>query len=156
MYVKDFSFAIQEVDTAHHNQLKGKFLTAFFYAGEMYLIDVKGNAESIYYPIEEKDGSYIALFKSVGSFMSFDIKDRKPIGIKWIGETDKDLLPIPDLTPKDKFLEGYIDFNYLRPKDRADIFTKTVIKKEDITEPRITRPRRQQPKQNQQINPIEE
>jgi lipopolysaccharide export system protein LptA len=159
MYVKDFSFAIQEIDTAHHNQLKGKFLTAFFRAGEMYLIDVKGNAESIYYPIEEKDGSYIALFKSVGSFMSFDIKDRKPVVIKWLGETEKDLLPIPDLTPKDKFLEGYINFNYLRPKDQTDIFTKTVMKKEDITEPRITRPRRQQAKQsqqNQQINPIEE
>ncbi|MDR1371652.1 MAG: LPS export ABC transporter periplasmic protein LptC [Dysgonamonadaceae bacterium] len=142
MTVKDFAFAVQEVDTAHHNQLKGRIMTAFFRAGELYLLDVKGNAESAYYPIDEKDGSYIGLVKTTGSYITFDIKNRKPVRIKWTDETDMKMLPIPDLTPQDKFLQGYVDLNYLRPKDRSDIFQKAEMKTEDKHEPQKPRSRR--------------
>ncbi|MDR1561924.1 MAG: hypothetical protein LBS54_02395 [Dysgonamonadaceae bacterium] len=142
MTVRDFSFAVQEVDTAHHNQLKGKIMTAFFRAGEVYLLDVEGSAESLYYPIDEKDGSYIGLLRTVGSYITFDIANRKPVRIKWTDETDMKMLPIPDLTRKDKFLQGYVNFDYLRPKDKSDIFFRVEMKTEDKHEPEKRKSRR--------------
>jgi len=142
MRVKDFAFAVQEVDTAHHNQLKGKIMTGFFRNGEIYLLDVKGNAEVIYYPIDEKDGSYIGMLHTVGSYITFYIENRKPVRIKWTDETDMKMLPIPDLTPKDKFLQGYVDLNYLRPTGKSDIFIKKEMKQEDRHEPEKPRSRK--------------
>jgi hypothetical protein len=126
MDVLRYSFAIQQlesaIDSSYFNQLKGRNLTAYFQNGEIYKMYVDGNAESIYYPIDEKDGSFVGLFKSVSSYINFDIKNRKPIRIVWYPEPDCDILPIPDLTPDDKFLKDFINYNYLRPKNKEDIF----------------------------------
>jgi lipopolysaccharide export system protein LptA len=142
MVVRDFAFSVQEVDTAHYNQLKGKIMTALFRDGEVYRLDVEGNAEALYYPIDENDGAYIGLLRTTGSYITFDIAGRRPVRIKWTDETDMKMLPIPDLTPKDKFLQGYVDFNYLRPKDKSDIFYRVEMKSEDKHEPQKSRSRR--------------
>jgi lipopolysaccharide export system protein LptA len=143
MYVLRYSYAIQKlesaIDSSYFNQLKGKNLTAYFQGGEIYKMHVDGNAESIYYPIDEKDGSFIGLFKSVSSYINFDIKSRKPTRIVWYPEPDCDILPIPDLKPDDKFLKDFINYDYLRPKSREDIFVKVEMKKEDVPQPRRVR-----------------
>ena len=142
MNVLKYAFAIQQlesvIDSSYFNQLKGKNLTAYFQGGELYKMQVDGNAESIYYPIDDKDGSFIGLFKSVSSYMGFDVKNRKPIRIVWYPQANCDILPIPDLKPDDKFLKDFINYNYLRPKNKEDIFTKVQMKKEDIPPPRRT------------------
>jgi hypothetical protein len=139
MTVKDFAFAVEEIDTLHHNQLKGKVMTGLFENGEIYLLDVKGNAETVYYPVDEKNGSFIGLLRTSGSFITFFIENRKPVRIKFTDETDMKLLPLPDLTPKDKFLDEYRNLNYLRPRQPADIFMKTEMRSEDRHEPQRTR-----------------
>jgi len=140
MYVLRYAFAIQQlesaIDSSYFNQLKGKNMTAYFQGGEIYKMQVDGSAESIYYPIDDKDGSFIGLFKSVSSSMSFDVKDRKPVRIVWYPQPECNILPIPDLKPDDKFLKDFVNYNYLRPKDKDDIFTKVEMKKEDRPQPR--------------------
>ena len=59
-HVKQFAFAVQQVDTGYYNQLKGTDLKAFFAGRSVRQIDVSGNAESIFYPIED-DGSMVGL-----------------------------------------------------------------------------------------------
>jgi lipopolysaccharide assembly outer membrane protein LptD (OstA) len=143
LYVLQYSFAFQQlessIDSSYFNQLKGKNLTAYFDGGEMYKMYVDGNAESIYYPIDEQDGAFIGLCKTVSSSISFDIKDRKPIQIVLYVEPDYDLLPIPDLTPDDKFLKDFINYDYLRPKSKEDIFVKVKMKEGDVPPPRRVR-----------------
>jgi lipopolysaccharide export system protein LptA len=143
MDVLRYAFAIQKlesvIDSSYYNQLKGKNLTAYFYGGEIYKMHVDGNAESIYYPIDEKDGSFIGLFKSASSYIDFDIKNRKPTRIVWKPEPDCNLLPLPDLTPGDKFLKDFINYDYLRPKNKEGIFLKVEMKKEDVPPPRRVR-----------------
>ena len=142
MYVLSYAFAIEKLkpivpdSSSYFNQLKGKNLTAYFQGGELYKIQVDGNAESIYYPIDDKDGSFIGLFKSTSSYIGFDVKNRKPVRIVWYPQPDCDLLPIPDLKPDDKLLKDFVDYDYLRPKDRADIFTNVKMKQGDIPQPR--------------------
>lgn len=143
MNVLRYAFAIQKlesvIDSSYFNQLKGKNLTAWFYDGEIYKMYVDGNAESVYYPVDEKDGSFIGLFKSESSYINFDIKNRKPARIVWYPEPDCDILPIPDLTPQDKFLKDFINYDYLRPKNKEGIFLKVEMKKEDVPQPRRVR-----------------
>jgi lipopolysaccharide export system protein LptA len=147
MDVLRYSFAIQKlesaIDSSYFNQLKGKNLTAYFQGGEISRMYVDGNAESIYYPIDEKDGSFVLLYKTISSYINFDIKNRKPARIVWFPEPDVDMLPIPDLTIDDKFLKDFINYDYLRPKSREDIFLKVEMRKEDIPQPRRVRGQRQ-------------
>ena len=143
LYVLQYSFAIEQlesnIDSSYFNQLKSKNLTAYFDEGEIYKMHVDGNAESIYYPIDEEDGSFVGLLKTVSSYIDFDIKNRKPIRINFYPEPDVDFLPIPDLTPEDKFLKDFINYDYLRPKRKEDIFIKVKMKEGDVPPPRRIR-----------------
>jgi len=142
MYVLNYAFAIEKLESitpdssSYFNQLKGKNLTAYFQGGELYRMEVDGSAESIYYPIDDKDGTFIGLFKSASSYITFDVRNRKPVRIVWYPQPDCDLLPIPDLKPDDKFLKDFVDYDYLRPKNKDDIFTKVQMKQEDVPQPR--------------------
>ena len=55
-HVIQFAFAAQHVDSSYYNQLKGNDLKAYFEGQAVHQIDVAGNAESIFYPLE-KDGA---------------------------------------------------------------------------------------------------
>ena len=144
MYVLNYAFAFEEVDSTYYNQLKGRNLTSFFNAGELYRMELEGNGELIYYMIDNKDTAPLQLSKSAAPFINFSIKSRKIIEIVWKPEPKMDVIPIPDLTPGIKFLQNFVDYNYIRPKNKEDIFVKTEMKTEDIPPPRRTRQRQQQ------------
>jgi lipopolysaccharide export system protein LptA len=134
--VKDRSFAMEEKDTTYFNQIKGKNLIAFFTGGELSKIEVEGNTESIYYPIEDKGTELLGRNKTESPYMTIHIENRKPVKILWRPSPKAEMLPIPDLIPETKFLKGFVNYDYLRPKDREDIFTQTTIKVEDIPAPK--------------------
>ena len=136
MNVLDYAFALQEIDTTYYNQLKGKNLTAYFDAGEIYKMVVEGNGEAIYYNIDNKTAAPLELSKSAAPFITFTIKKRKIIRIKWEPDSSMNVFPIPDLKPEDKFLQGFVDYNYIRPKNKDDIFVKVTMKTEDVPPPR--------------------
>ena len=133
------AFAIEEVDSTYFNQIKGRNLTAFFIEGELHRIDVEGNTETIYYPVEEEGIEFIGRNKTESPEMSIYVEDRKPVEIKWWPASSGEMLPIPDLSPDEKFLKDFVDFNYLRPQSREDIFTKIAMKEGDIPAPRKIR-----------------
>ena len=136
------AFAIAERDTTYFDQMKGRILTAFFYDGELYRIDVEGNTESIYYPVEEEGLEFIGRNKTGSPFLTIFVEERKPVEIKIWSAPTVEMLPIPDLNPEQKFLKDFINYDYIRPRNREDIFIKTVFKEEDIPAPRRLRQRR--------------
>ncbi|GHT08218.1 hypothetical protein FACS189432_01070 [Bacteroidia bacterium] len=136
MYVLNYAFAMQEVDTTYFNQLKGRNLTAYFVGGELDKIDIEGSAESLYYPIDDKNVSFIGRYKAESDDISVKIKNRKISRTVWYPTPQSETLPIPDLNPENKFLKDFKDYNYLRPQNREDIFTKVIMKTEDVPPPR--------------------
>ena len=68
-HVQQFAFAIQEIDTTAYNQLKGKDLKAYFNGQAVERIDVAGNAESIFFPLE-KDGSMVGMNQTQSGFLT--------------------------------------------------------------------------------------
>jgi hypothetical protein len=141
--VLNYAFSLEQVDTTYYNQLKGRNLYAFFTAGELTRIEVHGNAESIYYPLNEDSLSFVGQNSTESSYITIIVHERKPIEISWFPQPKMKMLPIPDLTPEKKYLKDFVDYNYIRPKNKDDIFTKTVRKAEDIPPPRRQRRSRQ-------------
>ncbi len=127
----NYAFAIEHVDSLYFNQLKGRNMTAYFLEGEMHKLDIDGNAESIYYPIEE-GGGYIGQNTTQSSFITIDIRERKPVRIVWSPTPKGVLIPIPDISPENKYLKDFVNYDYIRPKTPQDIFIPTVRRQEDI------------------------
>jgi len=144
MHVLNYAFALEKIDSTYYNQLKGRNMTFLFDEGELYEIGVEGNGETIYYNIDDKDAAPLQLNKISSPFFIFSINLRKISRLKAYPESETDVVPIPDLTPELKFLPNFVDYNYIRPKDKDDIFAKSVMKTEDIPPPRRTRQRSQQ------------
>lgn len=131
-HVKEYAFATQYVDSTYYNQLKGSDLKAYFEGQVVNQIDVAGNAESIFYPLEN-DGAKIGLNETKSGFLSIWMKENKLERLKIWPTPVGTLTPIPDLAPEQKTLKGFKWYDYLRPKDKNDIFTVHVREMQDST-----------------------
>jgi lipopolysaccharide export system protein LptA len=122
VHVPTSAFVIQEVDTGYYNQLGGNDLKAYFRGQNIEHIDIDGNAESIFYPLEG-DSSMVGLNYTQSSYLSvwFDENSKFEKLKIWPAPVGK-MIPIPDLTPDQKTLKKFAWHGELRPKDRYDIF----------------------------------
>ena len=123
IHVKEYAFSVQEIDSAYYNQMKGNDLKAFFEKGELREILIEGSAESIYYPIEEGKG-IIGNNKTKSGFLSILLKENKLERIKFWPAVEGKMTPLAEILAESKFLQDFKWFEYLRPKDKHDIFTK--------------------------------
>lgn len=132
-HVIQFAFAAQHVDSSYYNQLKGNDLKAYFEGQAVHQIDVAGNAESIFYPLE-KDGAKVGMNETKSGFLTIWVKDNKLDKLKiWLSPVGS-MTPIPDLKPDQKMLKDFYWFDYLRPKNRDDIYE--VVKRKATESPK--------------------
>lgn len=132
-HVIQFAFAAQHVDSSYYNQLKGNDLKAYFEGQALSRIDVAGNAESIFYPLES-DGAKVGMNETKSGFLTIWVKENKLDKLKiWPSPTGS-MTPIPDLKPDQKMLKDFYWFDYLRPKDKDDIYQ--VVKRKAAESPK--------------------
>ena len=132
-HVIQFAFAAQHVDSSYYNQLKGNDLKAYFEGQAVHQIDVAGNAESIFYPLE-KDGAKVGMNETKSGFLTIWVKDNKLDKLKIWPSPVGSMTPIPDLNPDQKMLKDFYWFDYLRPKNRDDIYE--VVKRKATESPK--------------------
>lgn len=132
-HVIQFAFAAQHVDSSYYNQLKGNDLKAYFEGQSVRRIDVAGNAESIFYPLE-KDGAKVGMNETKSGFLTIWVKDNKLDKLKIWPNPVGSMTPIPDLKPDQKMLKDFYWFDYLRPKNRDDIYK--VVKRKVAESPK--------------------
>lgn len=132
-HVIQFAFAAQHLDSTYYNQLKGNDLKAYFENQAIKQIDVAGNAESIFYPLEN-DGVKIGLNATKSGFLTIWIKENKLDKLKIWPSPVGSLTPIPDLKPEQKTLKDFYWFDYLRPKNKDDIYQ--VVKRKSSETPK--------------------
>lgn len=133
VHVIQFAFAAQHVDSSYYNQLKGNDLKAYFEGQAVHQIDVAGNAESIFYPLE-KDGAKVGMNETKSGFLTIWVKDNKLDKLKIWPSPVGSMTPIPDLKPDQKMLKDFYWFDYLRPKNRDDIYE--VVKRKATESPK--------------------
>ncbi|MGM9758826.1 MAG: OstA-like protein [Parabacteroides sp.] len=130
-HVKQFAFAVQQVDSVSFNQLKGTDLKAYFEGKAVRQIDVSGNAESIFYPLEN-DGSMVGMNQTTSGYLSIWVKDNKLERLKIWPNPEGTMTPIPDLRPEQKVLKDFFWFDYLRPQNKEDIYQVKKRKVQDV------------------------
>lgn len=117
----DAAFVIsQEADSVGFDQVKGKLITGHIRNNELYLIDVDGNGQTIYYP---KDGpNLIGVNRAESSNMSIWLKDRKIDSIMMRVAPKGNMNPPLLAGEKDRQLAGFRWLDDYRPKTKDDIF----------------------------------
>ncbi|ACU02717.1 OstA-like protein [Pedobacter heparinus] len=119
-------------DSARHNQIKGKLITAFFKDGKLKNMFVDGNAESIYYNQDDKN-AYTDMNQTVSSRIKILFKEKQIEKIVTIRDPEGVRTPMPELK-EDVFLTGFIWRPEQRPLSKKEVIngkpkSKPVAKK---------------------------
>lgn len=139
------ALAVEQKDSIHYNQVSGKEMKGFFIDGDMRLVEVNGNVLVVYYPVEEKDSSLIMMNYSEGGLLKMYLKERKMERGVFIGKTTGTAYPMDQIPPDKSKLPSFVWFDYIRPRNKDDIFewrgkkADQVLQKSDrkpVTSPR--------------------
>jgi hypothetical protein len=122
MELYNSAFVIEEIDTSRYNQIKGKNLTGYFKDDEIYLLNVRGNCENIYFALEED--KLVGVNQATCAKMDIYFEDGEIKDIYMLKSPDGTLDPPLQTSPTTRRLEKFLWLNKLRPKDRYDIFRK--------------------------------
>lgn len=110
----------QQLDSANFNQVAGREMFAYFKDGKLSWSKVVGNVDVAYYPYDS-DSTMIGLNRMQTSELHMYMKDRKMNHI-WSAPANGTMYPLK-LAPEDQlFLKNFAWFDYIRPKNKDDIF----------------------------------
>ena len=116
--IKGNGFIITSPDSIFFNQIKGRTITAWFEDGDLYKTDVEGNAESIYFPLDEA-GAYIAMNKIICSRIEMTFENSAVTGVSFLEKPTGDLISMKEVNAENSILKGYQNLGHLRPVDIA-------------------------------------
>ena len=125
--IKD-ALCVMEDSTDIYNQMSGKELTAYLIDGEVRLVDVSGNALTVYYP-EQDDGSYVGLNTTESSFIRVYIEDQQVQRIRFTKETTGILYPLDQIPEDTERLALFFWEVNARPVDKDDVFRKVKVER---------------------------
>lgn len=116
------ALAVEQLDSVHFNQVSGKEMMAYFVEGEMRRVEVNANVLVVYYPIDDKDSTFIGMDYTEGGFLRMLIKDRKMERGSFIGKATGTMYPMSQIPPDKSRLPSFVWFDYVRPVSKEDIF----------------------------------
>jgi hypothetical protein len=118
---KGNSIAIKKEDEQEFNQLAGHEIQAYLKDGDIHMVDVLGNAETIFYPREE-DSTFVGVNKTQSSFIKVYFVDRKINRVVFTTATTGVMVPMSQATNEDRYLVPYFWAEHERPRQPSDIF----------------------------------
>lgn len=115
---------ISEAAPDSYNQIKGRNLTGYFKENSLERIHVKGNGQTVYYPVEEnEDGTTaVGVNRADCSNVMIYVNDNEIQRITLIDKPSGGLHPLFKASENDKLLDGFFWETQNRPRSRADIF----------------------------------
>lgn len=120
MLLQNKAFIVStELDSSKFNQVKGKRISGFFTNDKLDRVFVDGNAESIYYTVE--NNKFTAMARSISSRIKVLFKDDKLTDIVSIRKAAHTYYPISKIPEDQEFLEGFIWKPELRPKSKEEV-----------------------------------
>lgn len=114
------ALSVERMNEKHYNQVAGHIMRFFFVAGEIDYSQVEGNVYLNYYPLDD-DSLMIGMNHTETTLLKMYMENRKVQKI-WMPAAQGTLYPIPLIPPDALYLENFQWFDYIRPKDRNDIF----------------------------------
>lgn len=120
---KNNATAIRRQGETEFNQLAGKEMMAYLRDGDVYLVDVQGNAETVFYP-QEEDGTYLGVNRTQSSFVKLYIENRQIHHVVFTTATTGVMTPLSQATDENKYLTTFFWAEQERPLKPGDIFLR--------------------------------
>lgn len=109
------AFVISSPDSIYFNQIKGREITATFIDGKLDQTVVEGNAESIYFILDD-EGAYIGMNNLVCSRIEMTFEENNVVGIAFLKQSNGELYEMEAVTDDNAYLKGYANKDAQRPK----------------------------------------
>ncbi|MEM8970082.1 MAG: OstA-like protein [Bacteroidota bacterium] len=106
MNATDNSFVVSTDTLSNFNQIKGRDMEAFFDEGNISNINVYGNGESIYFPLQD-DSIIVAMNRILCSDIYIFFEDNELTSIKFDKKPEGKFIPPHEITPENTKLEGF-------------------------------------------------
>jgi lipopolysaccharide export system protein LptA len=100
------SFIVGQDTLLNFNQVKGRNMIAYFSSNKIRRVDVLGNAESLYYALEN-DTATTGMNKAVSANMVLRFADNKLKTISFLTNPDASFIPPHELKPADERLVNF-------------------------------------------------
>ena len=115
------AIAIMQESSDVFNQMAGKERFAYVRNGEVQLVDVRGNAETVFYP-QEDDGTYMGVNRTQSSFVKLYLQNQKIDHVVFTTSTTGVMIPLDQALEVEKRLSSFFWAEAERPLKPADIF----------------------------------
>lgn len=135
MLVKKDAYIVEQLDSLKLNQIKGRIIRAYMHDNELKRVYVDGNAESIFYP-QEKDKSFVGHNQTESGYITMEFEQRKVKRLKLWAEPKALMTPLPEVQPDKLKLKGVWWLDYIRPRNKDDIFRKVSRRQDEQSEVR--------------------
>ena len=131
--IRGYALAIEAQDSisGFYNQLSGKELKADFLNGDIRRVDVSGNVESIFYPMDN-DSVMIGLNHAESSYLTMYLLNRKLEKLIMWPSPVGSLTPVEAIKPGQKQLKNFRWYSQIRPRFPMDIFRHKNTKVEPV------------------------
>jgi hypothetical protein len=123
------AFIYSKEDTLAINQVSGKHITAHLTNGKITKADVSGNALSVYFVEEDNEDKdapteYVGINRAESSELHLYFGEKNQIKKIVMTPSSNGVMYTPDKIgqPKVTKLDGFADYEYMRPKDQYDIY----------------------------------
>ena len=127
VFLSDRALIINSPDELFYNQIKGRFITAQFLDQNLHQMHVEGNAESVYYVLDEAN-AYVGVNKTVCSEMVLHFGDNQVDKILFLDESQAKLQPMRQANHDKLKLDGFFWERLKRPKKFEDLFDRPLRK----------------------------
>ncbi len=120
LHVINQAMTIEKIDSVSYNQVASKEMFSYFNNGQIERSEAKGNVYVAYF-IDESDGARIGMNYTETSLLKLYMKDKKITKI-WMPSSTGQIFPEGMIPAGKRYLDGFAWFDYIRPKNKEDIF----------------------------------
>ena len=111
---------VEQIDSVYYNQITSSEMRVFFQNKEMRVCRAIGNVVVLYFPFDS-DSTMTGMNHSETSLMRMFMENKKLQKI-WTREISGTFYPLAFTTKDNMYLGNFAWFDYMRPKDKDDIF----------------------------------
>lgn len=132
-YVLGQALSIEKIEGDNqYNQVASREMQAYFIDGKVRQAVAIGNVRIIFYPVDEKDSTYVGLATGETDTMRIYLSEARQMQKVVLTPSPQGVLyPMTQIPPEKYFLREFAWFDDLRPTDKDDVFVWRGKKEEE-------------------------
>ncbi len=107
MFLVNNAFVISQDTLQNSNQIKGRHMTAEFSDSKIKRVFVRGNGETLYFVLDDKDQSFTGMNKIICSNITIRFHDGKVNNLSFYVKPEGSFIPPHELKKEQKTLKGF-------------------------------------------------